>query len=214
MLFRSLSAGFSPGPLFALVISETVQHGTGAGIRIAIAPVITDIPIVLISWLLVLAVSEAQIAIGIISLAGSAFLLFTGIGGIRTRSVELPENSGTSPSLLKGVLVNFLSPHPYMFWITVGAPTMVKAIKNGYPSAVVFLAAFYLSIVGSKIVIAMVTGRSRKFFSGKTYVYLLRALGLLLCLYGLLLLKEGALMLGFFHAAALNIHRLLACAVL
>ncbi len=48
-----LSAGLSPGPLLALVISETVSKGLGAGIRIALAPLVTDLPVVAISFLLV-----------------------------------------------------------------------------------------------------------------------------------------------------------------
>lgn len=40
-----LSAGISPGPLLALVISETLKFGRKEGIKVAIAPLITDIPI-------------------------------------------------------------------------------------------------------------------------------------------------------------------------
>jgi threonine/homoserine/homoserine lactone efflux protein len=34
-------------------------------------------------------------------------------------------------SLTKGILANALSPHPYLFWLSVGAPTMSKAISVG-----------------------------------------------------------------------------------
>lgn len=33
-----LSAGMSPGPLFALVISETIAHDIRAGIKVALVP--------------------------------------------------------------------------------------------------------------------------------------------------------------------------------
>lgn len=41
-----LSAGIAPGPLLALVISETLRHGMKAGVKVALAPIISDLPIV------------------------------------------------------------------------------------------------------------------------------------------------------------------------
>ena len=44
-----LSAGFAPGPLLTLVISETLQHDIKSGIKIALAPIITDLPIIILT---------------------------------------------------------------------------------------------------------------------------------------------------------------------
>jgi hypothetical protein len=41
-----LSAGLAPGPLLMLVISDTLRHGIKAGVKVALAPVITDLPII------------------------------------------------------------------------------------------------------------------------------------------------------------------------
>jgi len=40
-----LAAGASPGPLLTLVVSSTLARGFGAGLRVALAPVLTDAPI-------------------------------------------------------------------------------------------------------------------------------------------------------------------------
>lgn len=45
-----LSAGLAPGPLLTLVISETLQHGVKSGVKVALAPVITDLPITLLTF--------------------------------------------------------------------------------------------------------------------------------------------------------------------
>ncbi|UCD33501.1 MAG: hypothetical protein JSV38_06465 [Desulfobacterales bacterium] len=42
-----LSAGFAPGPLLTLVITQTLRHGIKEGILTASAPVLTDAPIIL-----------------------------------------------------------------------------------------------------------------------------------------------------------------------
>jgi threonine/homoserine/homoserine lactone efflux protein len=43
-----LAAGFSPGPLTVLVIGETLRHGLRSSLQVATAPILTDIPIILL----------------------------------------------------------------------------------------------------------------------------------------------------------------------
>ena len=71
-----LSAGISPGPLLALVISESLQHGRKEGIKVALSPLITDLPIILISILLLAGLGKSSAAIGLIAFAGALFLVF------------------------------------------------------------------------------------------------------------------------------------------
>ncbi|TNF50926.1 MAG: LysE family translocator, partial [Gammaproteobacteria bacterium] len=44
-----LSAGLSPGPLQTLVMAETLRFGVRAGIKVALSPVITDLPIIFLT---------------------------------------------------------------------------------------------------------------------------------------------------------------------
>ena len=48
--FLGLTAGLSPGPLLTLVITETLKHSRAAGIKIAVAPLITDVPIIIFTY--------------------------------------------------------------------------------------------------------------------------------------------------------------------
>ena len=43
-----LSAGFAPGPLLTLVVSETLRYNVKEGIKVALAPIVTDLPIVVL----------------------------------------------------------------------------------------------------------------------------------------------------------------------
>ena len=45
-------AGIAPGPLSALVVTTSLERGFGPGARVAIAPLLTDTPIVLFAVLL------------------------------------------------------------------------------------------------------------------------------------------------------------------
>ncbi|ACH38244.1 membrane protein, LysE superfamily [Citrifermentans bemidjiense Bem] len=195
-LVLGLSAGFSPGPLLMLVISETLHHGTRSGVRVALSPVVTDLPIVLATLLLLVKVSGYHGVLGGVSLAGGLFVLATGWDSIRTRPVQLDLPKEQPKSLRKGVLTNFLSPHPYLFWITVGAPLLTKSLNVGWTAFFAFVLSFYLSLIGAKIILAVAVGRSKAFLSGRLYLYTMRFLGGLLVLFALLLFKEGLVLLG------------------
>ena len=192
-----LSAGLSPGPLLALVISETIRLGFSAGIRVAMAPLISDLPVLIVSFLLVFYLSGSDPVLGIISLAGAVIVLKMGISSIRTAG-QMPKSPGrAAASLMKGVLVNILSPHPYLFWITVGAPLASKAWPIHPGGAIGFVAGFYLMLVGSKLALAFVVARTRNFLTGAAYVWTMRGLGLLLCCFAWGLAREGAGLLGW-----------------
>jgi threonine/homoserine/homoserine lactone efflux protein len=191
-----LSAGFAPGPLLALVVSETLRHDARAGIRVALAPVVTDVPIVLCSLFALVQLSRFHSLLGGISLAGSCFILYLGIQNLKTRGLDISRGPGPARSLQKGILVNLLSPHPYLFWFTVGGPMTIRAMQTGPAPAIFFIAGFYGLLVGVKIFLALLTARSRAFLKGKTYVLIMRLLGIMLILLALLLFKDGLLLLG------------------
>lgn len=191
-----LSAGLSPGPLLALVISQTLQHGTREGLRIALAPLFTDLPIVCLGLFLFTGLREPDFALGIVSFIGFIFIGYLGATSLRQKPVELDLAQDAPRSYLKGVFANALSPHPYLFWLTVGVPTLLKANSQSLGSVFVFIASFYICILGSKMVLALVIGRSRNFLTGARYVWVMRSLGFLLIVFSLVLLYDGLTLTG------------------
>lgn len=190
-ILLGLSAGFAPGPLLTLVISETLQHDMKAGVKVALAPVITDLPIIAFSLLVLAKLSRFQNILGMLSIVGACFILFLGISNLRIKGVQIDADSTQQKSLQKGILVNALSPHPYLFWLTVGGPTTIKALNLNLVAATGFVFCFYLLLVGSKIFLAILVGRSRSFLQGSTYIFTMRLLGLILLLLAGFLLQEG-----------------------
>ncbi len=67
----------------------------------------------------------------------------------------------------KGILTNLLSPHPWLFWLTVGAAILAQAIAKSWTVAAAFLTGFYALLVGSKVVIALLAGRSPSYSPGE-----------------------------------------------
>jgi threonine/homoserine/homoserine lactone efflux protein len=186
-----LSAGFAPGPLLTLVISETLQHDSKSGAKVALAPIITDLPIVILTLFILSKLSNFHTILGIISLIGGLFILCMGYQGIRTKGVETDLKEIKPKSFTKGVLANALSPHPYLFWFSVGAPTMTKAISQNINAALAFIISFYVFLVGSKIALAVLIGKSKYLLSSNAYIFTMRVLGLVLCVLAIVLFHDG-----------------------
>jgi threonine/homoserine/homoserine lactone efflux protein len=195
-ILLGLSAGFTPGPLLTLVISETLQHDTKSGVKVALAPIITDFPIAFVTFFILAKLSDFHNLLGIISLSGGFFILFMGYESIRSKGVKLTIQEDQPKSLTKGVLVNALSPHPYLFWFSVGASTMTKAMNVNMIAPLVFIVSFYAVLVGSKILLAILVGKSKSFLGGNVYRYTLRFLGLVLCVFAFALFRDGLRLLG------------------
>ena len=185
-----LGAGLAPGPLLALVIRATLQDGLAAGIRIAFSPLITDVPIILVAVLLASSLPEAALdALGVV---GGAFVIWLGIEALRESPQQAEAAVGASSpqrDLLRGALTNVLSPHPWVFWITVGAPILAS---QGPAGGAAFLGAFYLLLIGTKVAVAGLLGAGReRLVHGRGYAIVLRASAVLLLATGALLLVEA-----------------------
>jgi len=110
---------------------------------------------------------------------------------LRTAAPRARPPAGGAGSLWRGAAVNALSPHPYLFWSAVGGPLILQAAA-GHPAAPwLFLGAFYGLLVGSKTGMALLLGRYRDRLDDRLYVWVMRGLGLLLALFGVLLIRDA-----------------------
>ncbi|MBW2365216.1 MAG: LysE family transporter [Deltaproteobacteria bacterium] len=190
-ILLGLSAGFAPGPLLALVISETLHHGPRSGLKVALAPIITDFPIIVLTVFILAKLSDFNILLGLISFLGGAVVFYLGVESLRTVAVSVDTKTTHSKSLRKGILVNAASPHPYLFWLSIGAPTMIKAAQQHIFIAVLFVSCFYIFLVGSKILLAIVVGKTRIFLSSSAYIYIMKCLGILLLVFAVFLFRDS-----------------------
>lgn len=191
-----LAAGVTPGPLLALVVTESLRGGVRAGMRVAAAPLLTDAPIVLVSVVLLTRVTGSAF-LGALALGGAALLAYLAWDSLTVA----PPAAGAEPArrgsvLARAAAVNLLNPHPYLFWLGIGGPTLLGAWETGAVPAAAFLAAMYVCLVGSKMVVAWGVGQGRRWLRSRGYVYLVRALGLALAFFALRFAREGLELLG------------------
>jgi threonine/homoserine/homoserine lactone efflux protein len=181
-------AGISPGPLMTLVLSASLRRGFRAGAITSLAPLVSDTPVIILSLVALRQVPESFLAV--LTLAGGVLVVFLGVRTIieaRTlsESDELDEAGGSD--LLKAALVNLLNPHPWLFWVTVGAPFFLQTWREAAWQAVAFLLSFTGLLVGTKVVIAWAAAHGRRFMTERWYRLVIGGCGVLLVVLGLLL---------------------------
>lgn len=191
------SAGIAPGPLLTLVVSESLRYGPRAGLSVSLAPLASDFPIVAAALMLASRLSGHMSLLGGLSVVGSAFIAYLAVENIRFAGSRMETETTTgSRSFARGVTVNFLNPHPYLFWLTVGAPILIKAYAGGMLPVLTFLVLFYMCLVGCKMALALAIGRWRHLLGSRGYIWTIRTTGILLAGFSLLFLKDGLQKLG------------------
>ena len=155
----------------------------------------TDVPIIVVAVLL--AASLPEEVLGVLGIAGGAFVVWLGIEALRDEPAPAEAAAGAAApqrDVMRGALTNALSPHPWVFWLTVGAPILAQGTAA---DAALFLFAFYLLLIGAKVVLALGVGAGReRLMQGRGYLVLLRASAVLLLVTGVLLAYEGVRTLG------------------
>ncbi|WP_156921540.1 LysE family transporter [Desulfovibrio inopinatus] len=186
-----LSAGIAPGPMFSLVLAQTLAHNLREGLKVAVAPLLTDGPIIVLSLCFMTAIAEHPTLLGAISLAGAAMLVHYGLDCLRFAGVDAETPQATPGSLKKAIIVNLLNPHPYMFWALVGAPMLVKSAEHGFAGPIAFLVAFYTCIVLAKSGLACIAARFKHVLRSSGYLLVMRVLGVSLFVFAFLFARDG-----------------------
>lgn len=173
-----------------VAVSETLRGRLRNGLMVASAPLITDLPIVLLALFIVERLSRTTDLLPALQVAGGIYLIYLAYTNIRGRKTT-NTGPGVGSSLRKGIIANFLNPSPYLWWITVGAPTVLSAWGESKSYAISFVLTFYSLLIGGKMMVVVITNRYRQFVESRAYQMTLWVLGGLLGVFGLYFLIAG-----------------------
>lgn len=167
-ILQGVGLGFSaavlPGPFLAYLISQTLSRGWKRALPAALAPLISDGPIIALC-LLILSQVPAWFE-RTLHFAGGTFILYLAYGAYKAWKGFDPgmaaEESGIQGSLFKAALMNTLSPGPYIYWSLVTGPILIRGWRETPVNGISFLAGFYVTIVFSLAAIILVFGLARQ----------------------------------------------------
>lgn len=190
-LVYGLTGGLAPGPLMTLVVSQTLRHGAKEGMKTALAPLITDGPIMLAFVIFLDRVAAIRPLLGAIAAAGVVYLLVLAWESWRAPKPSAESVPEAPRSVLRGMLVNFLNPSPYLFWLTAGTPMLLEAWRHSALAAAAFVILFFTCLVGSKILLALLLARSRERVVGRWYRPVMRTLAVLLVAFAAIVARDA-----------------------
>lgn len=199
------SAGFSPGPLTALAISETLQHNVRSGMLVSLSPLVTDAPIICLCFLLTSQFSDMPVILAVLGIIGGCYLVYLGVKNFRIKEFTLPDQKMNSFSLYRGVMTNVLNPNPYIFWTTIGVPILARAWQAGPSFLLAFLLSFYIPLVCIKSGFAVITHYSKHLLTGKVFVIVNRVMGGVLFLFALFLWMDALRRLGVLNGLGFHL---------
>jgi threonine/homoserine/homoserine lactone efflux protein len=99
----------------------------------------------------------------------------------------LPTGSDNSGALKRAVVVNLLSPHPWIAWATALGPLIITTWRESAGAGAALVIGFYATLVGGKIVIALLVARGRSRLGDTGYRRALACAGALLVLVGIVM---------------------------
>jgi threonine/homoserine/homoserine lactone efflux protein len=197
ILARAVSLGFtaaiSPGPFQTYVIAQTLSHGWRRGLPLIIAPLISDIPIAILALFVLRQLPDTVLQL--IRIAGGLFLLYLAWGMFRQLRQKTSNSASgaagtTTNALRRTVLMNLVSPGPYIFWFTITGPMIVGAWGRSPADAVAFVVGFYAVFMGGMAVYVAVFHQARRLDERIVRGLLLTGVVVMVVL-GLLLLRAG-----------------------
>ena len=156
-----LYAAFLPGPMQAFLLSQIIRSGWKRTLLLALIPLGSDGP-VMISLFFLLSQLPIWFTHGL-RIIGGFFILYLAWDAYRSAkySKEISITINHSPiraTFLKGVTMNLLNPNVYIFWATIGVPTILTGWQISPLHGLAFGLGFYTTMIPMTMLWIMLLG--------------------------------------------------------
>ncbi|MDM8530516.1 LysE family transporter [Anaerolineales bacterium HSG25] len=148
-MILGFSASVTPGPFLAFLLSQTLQNGWRRTLPATFAPLISDGPIIFL--VMVVLTQTPDNFLNIIQILGGFFLLYLAKGAWQAAQQEIQLTESVTDSIprtmLKGAMMNALSPGPYIFWSILAGPIVLEGWRQSPALGLSFVVGFYVTII-------------------------------------------------------------------
>lgn len=158
------AAAAQPGPFQTYLVSQTLLKGWKRTLPAALAPLLSDGPIIALSLLII-----SQVPLWLqrfLYIAGGLFVLYLAYSAYKSWKNFDPTipniETATQQSVLKAALINTLNPNPYIFWSLVTGPILLTGWRETPLDGLSFLAGFYVTLTLGFSTIILVFGLARQ----------------------------------------------------
>lgn len=193
-------AGLVPGPYTTMVAGTGLERGLRPALKLALAPLVTDIPPLLVTAFVLERLSGT--ALSALGVVGGVIIAVVGIRFLRRHrpdprileSLEdgdddaRPEQSATFTHVVLGTL---LSPAPWIFWLVVASPFMLRSWNRSSFEGALFVVLLFATNIGTASGLAWLASRGRRLLAGPWLRRILRVAGVGLLAAGALLVWQA-----------------------
>jgi threonine/homoserine/homoserine lactone efflux protein len=145
----AFAAAVQPGPLQTYLVSQTLSNGWRRTVPAALAPLLSDGPIILLV-LLVLSHLPARLE-HVLRCAGGVFLLYLAATAYRTwrdyNGTRGDVTRSARQSVMSAAVVNLLNPNPYLGWSLVLGPLLLKGWRETPANGIALVVGFYGTMI-------------------------------------------------------------------
>jgi threonine/homoserine/homoserine lactone efflux protein len=187
-----LVAGLIPGAYSTLVATTALERGMAPGLKVALIPIATEIPVLLAAVFVLTQLPED--AFRWIGVVGGILLIFVAWKVLRDAESGDPVSAAGQRHrghFLRAALFGLLSPGPWVFWFFLGAPLLLGRWRVGALHGLLFLAAFMICFIGVMLLLAWGVATGRRFLNLTWYRRTLRGAGALLVVAGAVLIWQS-----------------------
>lgn len=146
-----LYAAFLPGPMQAFLLSQIIRSGWKRTLPLALIPLASDGPVMISLFFLLSQLPDWFT--NVLRIIGGVFILYLAWDAYKTSRKKVDISVDNAPpnlqqtSFLKGVTMNLLNPNVYIFWATIGVPTILTGWQISPWHGISFALGFYATMI-------------------------------------------------------------------
>lgn len=138
------------GPFKIFVLSQSLQFGWRRSLPLALTPLVADIPVILLVWLVLRQLPEN--VINVLRVSGGLFFFYLAYVLYRNvRKMQISEEkiaNAPSRTFWQAAAAIWISPQVYINWTVIGVPALLDYSEESIWRGLAFLFFFYLLWIG------------------------------------------------------------------
>jgi threonine/homoserine/homoserine lactone efflux protein len=172
----ALSGAVMPGPLLTVTISESPRRGLMTGPLLIAGHAILELALVAALLMGLAPLLKMEPVFIVIALAGSAVLLWMGIGMLKsmpTMTLMTETNTAVGAKgrnlILSGALMSIANPYWSIWWATIGLGYILHSMDAGAMGVIAFFSGHILGDLFWYAAVSAAIWKGRKLLSARSY---------------------------------------------
>jgi threonine/homoserine/homoserine lactone efflux protein len=191
----ALSGAVMPGPLLTVTISETSRRGVMTGPLLILGHAILELALVLALLMGLAPLLKMKLVFIVIALAGSAVLLWMGIGMLKSLpATTLARDGGSAQGknlILAGIFMSLVNPYWSIWWATIGLGYILHSMDAGTMGVIAFFSGHILGDLFWYAAVSTAVWKGRRLLSDRGYRMLIGTCAVCLIVFSCLFAWSG-----------------------